>query len=112
MSDSHNHEETRSSTLTLPEFEAHFASVCVAIVFGTIGGHIAALFSGTLTIWVVAGLTAFLGFIIPWLVCRYLFKTAHVWYGANSFAHRLYDSSGVVAAFVVFIVTYWKHFFG
>lgn len=109
MSD--DHLETRSSTLTLTEFEAHFASVCVAIVFGTIGGLIAIMFSGILNIWIVAGLTAFLGFIIPWFICKYPFHSAHEWYGANSIAHRIYDSIGVVAAFIVFVVHYWQHFF-
>ncbi len=108
---SENHTHPRSSTLTLPEFEAHFASVCVAIVFGTVGGKIAVLFSGHISIWIVAALTAILGFFIPWFICKYPFHTAHEWYGANSIAHRIYDAIGVVAAFLVFIAAYWQHFF-
>jgi hypothetical protein len=96
-----NHATNNSKTeITLPAFEAHLASISVAIVSGSIAGNLMTLFIGKLLLWVLILLTAILGFTISWVVCKYLFKTAHVWYGSGTLSHRLYDSVGIISALV------------
>lgn len=92
-------------SINLPAFEAHTASICVALVSGFVAGKLSiALYNfsasyAQLNNGVLYCLIAFLGFAIPWVVCKYVFHTAHHWYGAKSLAHRMYDSLGVIAAF-------------
>ncbi|MES0488350.1 MAG: hypothetical protein ABUK01_00055 [Leptospirales bacterium] len=94
----------RSETITLNSFEANLASVCVAIVFGSIGGNIGTLLTGLLPFWGLITLILALGFIFPWIVCKYLFKTAHEWYGPASWQHRMYDGIGIVAAVAAYYI--------
>lgn len=93
------------ANLTLKSLETHLASLSVAIVCGLIGA--------ILTIWTVFSykyfydidmtilfsvlMAAVFGFCISWLVCQHLFTSAHVWYGAKSLYHRIYDGVAVVS---------------
>ncbi len=84
-------------------YEAHFASLCVAIVSGSLGGLLAIWLDSkdqNLAHLIVAGILAF---SISWLVCKFLFPSAHKWYGAKSLYHRVYDlvaiGSGVLVCY-------------
>lgn len=100
---SENHRTSlKTETCNLQPMEAHLASACVAIIFGTIGGFIG-IASLTIVTTSISTIIALLGgFVIPWLVCKYLFNTAHMWYGRNSFMHRIYDGIGIIAAIITF----------
>ena len=98
--------------LTLKDYEAHIASMCVAIVSGGIGGGIAkftmfmnGIFYPHISWYPACGfvLAAFLGFMIAWLVCEHLFPSAHEWYGHGSLSHRIYDLVGIVSG----VGIYW-----
>ena len=100
-----NHSTThKSDTCNLQPIEAHIASICVAIVFGTIGGFIGVIFLMIFSNTISLLIAVFGGFLIPWIVCKYLFKTAHLWYGQSSLYHRAYDSVGVLAAIATFYI--------
>jgi hypothetical protein len=92
------HSKYNTKTCNLQPREAHLASICVAIVFGVLGGKLSLWFYEEPT-WHLYAATAGYGFMFPWLVCKHLFPTAHHWYGAKSWAHRAYDLIGVAAAF-------------
>jgi len=97
----------KSSTVNLQPKEAHLASLCVAIVFGVMGGGLTLLFKSNLTLSITATyIIAFvLGFSLPWIVCRTYFVTAHRWYGSKSASHRLYDLVGIFTAILfIFLV--------
>ena len=99
------HEHEHSETCNLKPYEAHLSSLCIAIVFGTIGGCLGLLFNEIFNITSVAGATcSIVGFIVAWVVCRYFFATAHEWYGHNSIAHRIYDIIGTISGLLV-----WYH---
>ncbi|MCH8069356.1 MAG: hypothetical protein IID16_08855 [Candidatus Marinimicrobia bacterium] len=76
MSESHR-VSAESGSINLPAFEVGFASICVAIVAGSIGGNIGTLLTDVFPFWGLLIFILGLGFIIPWVVCKYLFKTAH-----------------------------------
>ena len=92
--------------LTLKDYEAHIASMCVAIVSGGIGGGLTSLIYNQLFIF---GLTAPIaapaigGYAVAWLVCKFLFPSAHKWYGHGSWSHRIYDLVGIVSG----VRIYW-----
>ena len=90
--------------LNLPPFEANLASFCVAIVAGSIGGNIGTLLPDIIPFWSLIIFVLALGFIIPWIVCKSLFKTAHAWYGSNTLKHRLYDGVGISSAVIAFYI--------
>lgn len=104
MSGSHNNGSNERGSINLSAFEADLASICVAIVAGSIGGNIGTLLTDIFPFWVLLIFIISLGFIIPWLVCMYLFKTAHAWYGSGSFNHRIYDGVGIISAVVAFYI--------
>ena len=103
MSGSHGASD-ESRSVKLPAFEADVASICVAIVAGSIGGNIGTLLTDVFPFWGLLIFILGLGFVIPWVVCKYLFKTAHVWYGSGSLKHRLYDGIGMISAVVAFYI--------
>ncbi len=108
MSGTHTDGAGHSETVNLKASEAHLASLCVAIVFGLLGGGLGLLVLKFVVIstTVIYLISAALGFLVPWIVCNNYFPTAHHWYGANSIAHRIYDLVGIVAAVVlVYLVT-------
>lgn len=93
--------------LTLKDYEAHIASMCVAIVSGGIGGGLALaldlLFHGPAIHFVDYLYAAFAGYGIAWLVCTFLFPSAHKWYGHGSWSHRIYDLVGIISG----VGIYW-----
>lgn len=97
--------------VTLKPSEAHLASLCVAIVCGIVGGMLATwtMFWNSriadLSIPLGYGLvlTAILSFCVSWIVCKYLFKSAHNWYGAKSWYHRIYDGVAIVSGMIYFL---------
>ena len=93
-----------TESINLPAFEADLASVSVAIVAGSIGGNIGTLLTDIFPLWGLWLTILGLGFLIPWVVCKYLFKTAHAWYGSGSLKHRLYDGIGIISAVVAFYI--------
>ncbi|MCH7733276.1 MAG: hypothetical protein IIA61_11730 [Candidatus Marinimicrobia bacterium] len=103
MSESHR-VSAESGSINLPAFEVGFASICVAIVAGSIGGNIGTLLTDVFPFWGLLIFILGLGFIIPWVVCKYLFKTAHAWYGSSTLKHRLYDGVGMISAVVAFYI--------
>jgi hypothetical protein len=96
----------RSETCNLKPNETHLGSLCVAIVFGELGGLIGikgmSLLTLDISLWWTGLVCVLLGYILPWLVCRYLFVTAHNWYGHRSVAHRIYDTVVILSALVIF----------
>ena len=102
--------KNNKKNLTITSSEAHLASLCVAIVSGGIGGILAIMCSivrikiytsisleyllNNVDTIILAGI---LGFCVSWIVCKYLFKSAHRWYGSKSWYHRVYDLVGVVS---------------
>ncbi len=93
-------ESDQSPTVNLQPKEAHLASLCVAIVFGVIGGGLALLLKSNLPLSITATyiIASISGFSLPWIICRSYFVTAHRWYGAKSISHRIYDLIGIFAA--------------
>jgi hypothetical protein len=71
-------------TITMKRRELHHASVCVALVYGALGGVLAGL-----TGW--WWLAPILGFAIAWVVCERAFPSAHAYYGDWSVYHILYN---------------------
>ncbi len=98
--------------LILSNSEAHLASLCVAIVSGTIGGSLAKSgiywyshwYTADLTIPIYWGLifAGILGFAISWVVCQFLFPSAHKWYNPKSWYHRAYDTVGVISGVLIY----------
>lgn len=103
------------NNLTLTSLEAHLASICVAIVSGGIGGVLAKIIftiicssyndlSVSFVYWHGLSYAGVLGFCVSWIVCDCLFKSAHDWYGAKSWYHRVYDLVGIVSGIGVYCV--------
>ncbi len=96
--------------LILKNSEAHLASLCVAIVSGGIGGLLAKwsvywysrIADLSLSLGFGLSVAALLGFCTSWLVCEYLFPSAHKWYGHSSWYHRAYDSVGVISGVLIY----------
>jgi len=85
--------------LVLKSYEAHHASICIAIVYGIIAGHIASTgIYQPYGIYLAIGL----GFIIPWLICEYTFPSAHRWYGPKAWVHRAYDAIGIAISMTIY----------
>ena len=98
--------------LTLKDYEAHIASMCVAIISGGIGGTIISKGVQFLINLFIAGnpgdigeliLAGGWGWWLSWLVCKHLFPSAHEWYGHGSWSHRIYDLVGIVSG----VGIYW-----
>ncbi|MDH5229649.1 MAG: hypothetical protein OEY38_06300, partial [Gammaproteobacteria bacterium] len=68
----------------LPLFEANLASCCVSMVSGSIAGNLCSLAKDQLPFWALVCSAGIFGFLFAWVVCKYLFKTAHHWYGSDS----------------------------
>ena len=97
----------KKKQLTLKDYEAHIASMCVAIVSGGIGGLIVSGLT-VIGLHLNSGFLGFLGAAIwgwwaSWLVCKYLFPSAHHWYGHGSWSHRIYDLVGIAGG----VLVYW-----
>jgi len=103
MSDNHDVVD-KNKGIHLPSNEAHLAALCVAVVMGSIGGNVSILLINIIPFWSLFAVVIALGFIIPWFVCKYLFKTAHAWYGSNTLSHRLYDGVGIISAVIAFYI--------
>lgn len=103
MSGKHEVNEAKDE-INLPRTEANFAALCVAIVAGSVAGNMSTFLLDIIPIWSLLIIVAILGFVISWYVCRYFFKTAHIWYGNSSFNHRIYDGAGIVSAIVAFYI--------
>ena len=88
----------RNIKLTLENYEAHHSSICVAIVYGCLGGLLAKLIPLAHS-WIFA---IGFGYIITWIICKYAFPSVHEWYGYNSFYHRIYDFVGVWSALLIY----------
>ncbi len=96
----------RSKTCNNTPNETHLASLCVSVIFGSLGGlngvWTVYTFPIGINIWVQGIICALFGFLFTWMICKYWFFTAHEWYGYKSFAHRIYDAVGIVSAMGVF----------
>jgi len=93
-----------NDTCNLKPYEAHLASICVAIVFGCLGGYFAKSMINDVNYWLYL-LTGLAGFLFPYIICKYIFVTAHEWYGEKSLSHRVYDLIGIVSALLfIFII--------
>ena len=98
--------------LILSNSEAHIASLCVAIVSGATGGSLAKLELYWYSHWYTADLTipiwyglivaGILGFALSWVVCQFLFPSAHKWYDHSSWYHRAYDTVGVISGVLIY----------
>ncbi len=102
----------KKKQLTLKDYEAHIASMCVAIVSGGIGGALYLLTKkgvclanfmscGHHPIYPIGA--AFISWYAAWLVCRNAFPSAHHWYGHGSWSHRIYDTVGIASG----VLVYW-----
>ena len=96
--------------LTLKPYEAHLASLCVAIVSGGIGGVLVKwiIYFYSTALHLDINLLGFIpaavfSFSVAWLVCDYLFPSAHKWYGHDTLHHRIYDFTGTVSG----VLIYW-----
>lgn len=82
--------------------EAHIASLCVSIVCGVTGSIIpSVLLSYSLT---NLALILSCSFIFSWVVCKYLFQSAHHWYGEGSIYHRVYDTLSILSGGVISLI--------
>ena len=84
--------------LKLKDYEAHIASMCVAIISGSIGGALALPVPEY-----GYGIAGILGYAVAWLVCKFAFPSAHKWYGHDSWSHRIYDIVGFFSG----VLVYW-----
>jgi hypothetical protein len=88
-------------TCNLTPVEAHLASLCVAIVSGAIPAAIFLSLGLQLSLIKVIIIVTAISYVFPWCVCKYIFTTAHHWYGFSSWAHRVYDMVGVLSGLLI-----------
>lgn len=88
---------TAARGVELTRRELALASLCVAIVCGSIGGVAGALVGA----WWASPV---LGFAVAWVVCERVFPNAHHYYGARSVSHRIYDTVAIASSVGAYLV--------
>jgi hypothetical protein len=92
--------------LTLKPYEAHFAALCVAIISGASGSCMVIVLTQYNAMQLIYGLilVCIVGFCVSWIVCKYLFPSAHKWYGHLTFLHRIYDIVSITSAALLYYI--------
>jgi hypothetical protein len=103
-----------SDFLVLPASEVHNGSLCVAITNGLVSGILVFVIITMIaeqplpkllqSVGLQITLVVIASFCINWFICEHFFSTAHAWYGAGTFYHRMYDFVGIVVAVVAFLL--------
>ena len=81
--------------------EINLASMSVAIVCGSLGAVLTHSFIPVLPYLLNYLISGILGFGIAWIVCEYLFESAHSFYGPASIWHRIYDGISILSAILM-----------